>query len=104
MLRDQGPRYNLGFGMPMQPTDKGTGGDHSNAVQKALDGHPVMRFFAVAGASILSMGLAGQVVRGGGLRLAEKIQMAAQVGDSRGDFLKEGIKSFRKIESLFDDV
>lgn len=73
-------------------------------MQKALNGHPVMRFFAVAGASIISMGLAGKVVREGGLRLVEKAQTIAHSGTPRGLQFSSSIKSFRKIQSYLDDL
>lgn len=105
MIKDVGPRYNLGFGTPLQEEpERGTSGGETNAVQKALDGHPVMRFFAVAGASILSAHLAGQVVRSGGIRLASKIQDIAQGGGGNANKAQGAIHTFRRIEAHLDSL
>jgi hypothetical protein len=61
-----------------------------------------MRFFAVAGASIISMGLAGSVVRGGGLRLAEQAQKVAMGSGKYAESTRGAIKSFRRIEEHLD--
>lgn len=105
MFRDPGPRTNLGFGIPLQQgdVDRGGGGE-TNPIEKALYGHPVMRFFAVAAASTIGMGLAGKVARNSGLRITEKIQDYAKAGKQGSEFFQQGIKSFRRIESHLDDL
>ncbi len=100
MIQDNGPRYNLGSGVPPQGLERGDG--NSNLVEKALNGNPVMRFFAVAGASIVSMGIAGKIVREGGIRFAYGAQKVATGGGKYAERAKEGIHAFRKIEDTLD--
>ena len=82
MQRDKGPLYSLGYGLTSRdvPINEGeTQGvsPNSGAVTKALDGHPVMRFFAHTGASILAAGILTATMKKGGLKLAQKLQGAA---------------------------
>lgn len=61
-----------------------------------------MRFFAVAGASIVAMGVAGKVVREGGLRLAEKAGQVAEGSEKYGQLFSDSISTFRKIQDHLD--
>ena len=54
MFRDKGPTHNLGHGvssrdMPSREGETETPSPNSGYVAKALDAHPMMRFFASAG-------------------------------------------------------
>jgi hypothetical protein len=79
VIRDRGPIHNLGYGITSRdlPFNEGeTEGVSPNSgyVSKALDGHPVMRFFAHTAASMAVAGVLGAGLKKGGLRLAEKLQ------------------------------
>lgn len=105
MIKDNGPKHNLGFGVPLQEEpEQGHTGAGSNAIQKALNGHPVMRFFAVAGSAAISMHLAGQVVRHGGIRLAGKAQDLIASGGTGAEAAQNAIHTFRRIESHLDSL
>lgn len=77
MLKDRGPKYQVGFGV--SPADVPTNTTNNNQedgpnptssfIAKALNEHPVMRFFAVGAASLVGMHVASKIVRGGGLKL-----------------------------------
>ena len=79
MIRDRGPVHNVGHGLTSRdlPFNEGeTEGvsPNSGVVSKALDGHPVMRFFAHTGMSIAVAGVLTAGLKKGGLKLAEKMQ------------------------------
>lgn len=84
MIRDQGPKYNLGFGLtpadvPMNadPSDEEGPNPNSSFIAKALTGHPVMRFFAVTAASLAGMHVAQKLVASGGVKLASTLEKEA---------------------------
>lgn len=79
MIRDRGPIGNLGYGITSRdlPINEGeTEGvsPDSGVLSKALDGHPVMRFFAHTAGSIAVAGVLTAGLKKGGLKLAEKMQ------------------------------
>ena len=79
MIRDRGPLHNIGNGVTSRdiPLNEGeTEGisPDSGAVARALNGHPVMRFFAHAGTTMLVAGVSTAMLRKGGLKLTQKIQ------------------------------
>ncbi len=83
MIRDRGPLHSLGSGVTSRdvPFNEGeTEGisQDSGAVSRALDGHPVMRFFAHAGTTMLVAGVGSAMLRKGGLKLAKKLQDSGQ--------------------------
>jgi len=47
---------------------------NSGAIARALNGHPMMRFFASTTAAVVTSAVLGRVVRGQGLKLGKKIQ------------------------------
>lgn len=83
MIRDRGPLHSLGNGVTSRdiPLNEGeTEGisQDSGAVSRALGGHPVMRFFAHAGTTMLVAGIGATMLRKGGLKLAKKLQDSGQ--------------------------
>jgi len=79
VIRDRGPIHNLGYGVTSRdlPFNEGeTEGVSPNSgyVSKALDGHPVMRFFAHTATSIVVAGALTAGLKKGGLKLTEKLQ------------------------------
>lgn len=106
MFKDGNPKHNLGFGIPIwggSDVDEGlpeSGG--SNAIQRALHGHPILSFFTTATASLIAMHVAGKVVSGGGIRLVGEAQRLAKEEGRVGRALTGGIHSFRKIQAELD--
>lgn len=103
MIRDQGPRQNIGFGVPPQPTEETSSGSNTILSSK-LDGHPVMRFFATAAASITAMAVSGAVIRGGGIKLTDKLIQYAQRSPELKAVADRSLTSFRRIEDLLDSA
>ena len=100
MIRDRGPLHNLGNGVTSRdvPLNEGeTEGisQDSGAVSKALGGHPVMRFFAHAGTTMLVAGVGSAMLRKGGLKLAQKIQESGQTS-----LIKDMIDVRRHLDNL----
>ena len=100
MIRDRGPLHNLGNGVTSRdiPLNEGeTEGisQDSGAVSKALGGHPVMRFFAHAGTTMLVAGVGSAMLRKGGLKLTQKIQESGQTS-----LIKDMVDVRRHLDNL----
>lgn len=108
MYRDQTPKNNLGFGIPIHNQDDINPGLPNSGqptfIQRILDGNPVAAFFTTATASIVSMHLAHKVAKHGGLRLAEKAQDIAGQPTQLGRMVESSITTFRKIQSELDSL
>ena len=108
MIQDRGPRHNLGFGVPVvrgesDPEAIETGIPvNSGAVAKALGERPLLKFAAVATASLVGMHMAGKVARAGGHRLAYQAQELAAKNTPFGNTVREGLVSVRKIQEILD--
>ena len=79
MIRDRGPLQSLGNGISSRDIPVGDGetegvSQDSGMVSKALNGHPVMRFFAHMGTTVLVAGVGAAMLKKGGLKLAEKLE------------------------------
>jgi hypothetical protein len=105
VVRSEGPLHNLGFGHYMRPQEdrfqeRETIGPNpeSGPVARALHGHPVMTFLATSAATIVSMGLAGQVVKRGGIKLAQHASI------SEAPFARKFAKGFRETQRIMDDL
>lgn len=88
MIRDRGPLHGLGYGVTSRdvPINEGeTEGvsPNSGAITRALDGNPVMRFFAATATTVAVSLVLNANLKKGGLRLAKKLQDTA---DGSGRF------------------
>ena len=86
MIRDRGPISSIGHGLtsrdlPIQEGESEGPSPNSGFVGKALNGHPVMRFFATTAASVVAMSVVGKMLKGQGLKLAKTIQSSAELGN-----------------------
>ena len=82
MIRNRGPISTLGYNLtsrdlPSQEGETEGPSPNSGAIAKALNGHPVMRFFASATTALVATHVASKFVSGGGIKLATKIQKAS---------------------------
>lgn len=105
MIRDSGPRQNIGFGVPpMTVEEEQPGSSGGGVVSQKLDGHPILKYLSTAAASIIAMGVAGSVVRKGGMRAVFEIQQQALKNSSNGGAVDNAVKSFRKVERYMDEL
>jgi len=79
LIRDRGPINNLGYGITSRDLPYNEGETEgvsrdSGVLSRALDGHPVMRFFAHTAGSIAVAGVLTAGLKKGGLKLAQKMQ------------------------------
>ena len=100
MIRDRGPLQSLGNGISSRDIPVGDGetegiSQDSGVVGKALNGHPVMRFFAHMGTTVLVAGVGASMLRKGGLKLAEKLQANASTS-----LIKDMIDVRRHLDTL----
>lgn len=109
MQQDQGPRFQLGFGVqpsryPFTPDPNTTEGPNPNSgfIAKALYNHPVARFFTVATASMVGMAVASKVVHSGGVKLFENFGTRDLPFLSR-QAQQELLKDHRRVQSIFDE-
>lgn len=102
MNRDQGPAYNLGFGVnsrALGPDQNAQPGPNPNSggISKALHDHPVMRFFAATAATMVATAVASQTVRKGGVKLFAKMQ------ESELPYFTRKVKDLRAMRDIMDD-
>lgn len=112
MFRDKGPIHNLGHGvssrdMPSKEGETETPSPNSGYLAKALDAHPMMRFFASAGTAMLVTTLASRLTKSGGLKLGQALQKSsdAAVTAGRTDALSSrAIRSITEIRKELDNL
>lgn len=105
MIRDPGPIHNLGYGVTSRDvpiSDAETQGDSPNSgyVSKALNGHPIMRFFASTAATIGATYVASKLTKSGGIRLAKYLQDTKETSE----FSSRIIKSVTDIRKHLDEL
>ena len=103
MIRDRGPIHNLGYGVTSRDLSFNEGetegvSPNSGQLTKALDGHPVMRFFAHTGATIAVAGVMSAMMKKGGLKLAQKLQ------NSTSDFATSSVRTITDIRRHLDQL
>jgi len=103
MIRDPGPIHSLGSGVTTRdvPLNEGeTSGvaPNSGFVSRALNDHPIMRFFASTAAVMVGAAVASSVTKKGGLKLAKFAQ------DKADDAILKGADTFstRLVKSATD--
>ena len=89
MIRDPGPIHNLGYSVtsrdiPMMDGEERGDSPNSGFIAKALNGHPVLRFIGVAGASIATMTVLSRMTKSGGLKLTKYLQDSAEAAQEIG--------------------
>lgn len=77
MIRDRGPIHNLGYGVTSRDLSFNEGetegvSPNSGPLTRALDGHPVMRFFAHTGATIAVAGVMSAMMKKGRTKVSPK--------------------------------
>jgi len=103
LIRDRGPIHNLGYGVTSRDLSFNEGetegvSPNSGQLTKALDGHPVMRFFAHTGATIAVAGVMSAMMKKGGLKLAQKLQ------NSTTDFATSSVRTITDIRRHLDQL
>lgn len=103
MIRDPGPIHSLGSGVTTRdvPLNEGeTSGvaPNSGYVSRAVNGHPIMRFFASTAAVMVGAAAASAITKKGGIKLAKFVQ------DKADEALSANIDSFstRLVKSATD--
>jgi hypothetical protein len=106
LIRDRGPATSLGHGVTSRdvPVNEGESegpSPNSGAVARALNGHPMMRFFASTTTALVASAVLSRVVKGQGLKIGKKIQDAADVG---GQFSTRFVESWNKLRRVSDEL
>jgi len=101
LIRDPGPIQNLGYGVTSRdiPVNEGeSDGVAPNAgiISRALDGHPITRFFASAGATMVAATVASKLTKQGGLRLGKFLQKSSDAGHPLSTRLVESAIQIRR--------
>ena len=109
MIRNRGPISTLGYNLTSRdlPTDEGESegpSPNSGAIAKALNGHPVMRFFASAATALVATHVSSKFVSAGGIKLATKIQRASDSGGQYAGVATRFIESAGKIKKALDEL
>jgi diadenosine tetraphosphate (Ap4A) HIT family hydrolase len=109
MIRNRGPISTLGYNLTSRdlPVEEGeTEGPSPNSghIAKALNGHPVMRFFASATTALVVTHVASKFVSAGGIKLATKIQKASTSNGQYAGVATRFIESAGKIKKALDEL
>jgi hypothetical protein len=107
LIRDPGPQRNLGYGilsrdLPVGDDDKQGPDPYGSFIGRALHDDPILKFFAVGAATLVSMHVAGQLVKKGGIKVGRKLL------DANSSPLPKVMRStlvndFIKIRDTLDD-
>lgn len=109
MIRNRGPISTLGYNLtsrdlPSQEGETEGPSPNSGAIAKALNGHPVMRFFASAATALVASHVASKFVSAGGIKLATKIQKASTSGGQYAGAATRFVESAGKIKKALDEL
>ena len=107
MFRDRGPIHNIGYGvssrdMPSREGETETPSPGSGRIAKALDNHPIMKFFGSAATAMVVTMAASKLTKSGGLKLGKFLQdssdNAIRAGrlDAPSTRLVKGIQDLRR--------
>ena len=107
MVRDPGPIQNLGYNvtsrdLPTMNDEERGDAPNSGFVSKALNGHPVLRFFATSAATLGAMFVLSKVTREGGLKLAKTLQDHASINPE--GFSSRTVKSLTGLRKELDQL
>ena len=105
MFRDKGPIHNIGYGvssreMPSREGETETPSPNSGYIAKALDQHPMMRFFGSAATALVVTTVASRVSRGAGLKLGKTLQNSADTAMRAGRTDALPVRVTRAIRDL----
>ena len=111
IIRDQGPKYNLGFGVPISSIPARTDNEgnqqegpnpRSGFIAKALHDHPIMRFFAVTAGSMAGMYAASRLLKGGGTKLLKTLETGS-APLLREETQSRLIHDFRRLQNVLNE-
>jgi len=108
MLRDSAPIHSLGHGVtsrdvPLQEGETEGPSPNSGYIANALNGNPVMRFFAHTATSMVVAGVLGRMVKSGGLKLGKYLQDNADA-NLPNKFSSRAVKSAIDIRKALDEL
>lgn len=115
MIRDQGPRNIIRYGVTNrfydEKEDPDAGGNPEGGfLARKLEGHPIARFLSTAATTMVVMGVAGALVRKGGVRLATDLEARAAGKLAAGEALNAGerfatgaLRDVRRLRELIDE-
>jgi len=106
MIRDRGPLSSLGHGVTSRdvPINEGESegpSPNSGSIGRALNAHPMMRFFASTTAAVLGSVVAGRVLKGQGLKLGQRIQDSADAGSQASNNF---VSAWTKLRKFADEL
>jgi hypothetical protein len=108
MIRDSQPIHNVGFGVSSRdlnmPSDSTISGSspQSGFIARALDDHPLLRMTTAIVATGVAAGMAGKLVRQGGLKLGYKLGNSARAQE-QGSFANLAVNKLLKMRNLMDE-
>ena len=106
MIRDPGPIQNLGYGvtsrdLPINEGESEGTASNSGMISRALNGHPIMKFFASTATVMVASGVASKVTKRGGLKLAKFLQTSSDNGKPLATkMVKSAVEIRRHLDEL----
>ena len=106
MIRDPGPLQNLGYGVTSRDVPVNEGevegtAPNSGYINSALNGHPVMRFFATTASTVVATVVASKLTKSGGIKLGKFLQKQADDGSQVATRI---VKSVGQIRRELDEL
>lgn len=106
MIRDRGPISSLGHGLTSRdvPINEGESegpSPNSGAIARALNGHPIMRFFSSTAAAVIGSVVAAKVARNQGLKIGRAIQ---ELADDGGQLSGRFVQAWTKLRRTADEL
>lgn len=105
MIRDPGPIHNLGYSvtsrdLPINEGDKEGISHNSGVISKALNSHPIIRFFATTAATIGGTFVASKLTKSGGIKLAKHLQKRSETSPIATRLIKSVTEIRRELDEL----
>ena len=105
MFRDKGPIHNIGYGvssreMPSREGETETPSPNSGYIAKALDQHPMMRFFGAAATALVATTVASRFSKGVGLKLGKALQDSSDTAMRAGRTDALPVRTTRAMRDL----
>jgi len=110
MLRDRGPLHNIGYGVTSRDFEFGQRygempSPESGFVSRALHDNPILKMAAAMLATGLSAGVAGKLVKTGGLKLGYRLSENAAASEAAGinNLITRAHRTMLRMRSLLDE-
>lgn len=108
MIRDPGPVYNLGFGVPVERGGSdpavNSGDPNAGPIARALGDNPLLRFAVTSVATVAAFSVAGKISKSAGFKILEGAQDLANKPGWLGERIKSGAVHVQDLRRTLDEL